>query len=575
MLRHRYKPWLYCAPALLLILIIIVFPIAYTGYISLTNMNLYHWQDYEVIGLGNYARALFKLDSGFMSALGTTLLWTALNMAIQLALGFLIALGLNAPKLRLSRLYKTLLMVPWAMPAYISILLWRVGMFNTELGLLNKWLAALGLGKFDFLANNTAAFLSCMALNLWMALPFMICTIDGALQSVDRSLYESARLDGAGLLEADGEHHHPGHPSSYRPCGSDDDLHHIQAVRHHLPADPAARLYDRRYSEHRHNLRAPERLRLEQLRAFERGEHAALRDHNNLLPCHEPQPPGGLSMKRKVKERLGYAALNMAFVLLCAVTLVPILYAVSVSFSGAGASLSGDFSFIPEHPSFENYRAILLDEPFLLWLKNSLLLSAGTVLVAMLCAVTAAYACSRWRFRGRRPVLRALLVLNAFPQVLSLFAYYRILRLGGLLNSHAGLILIYAGSMCVFGIWNMKGYFDTIPVEIEEASKIDGANDAQMIWKIVLPLAKPAIVVTCVMVLITVWNEYLFATTFLLDSKFYSLAGGLYQLQSNDYTRSWPLFTAASILASIPLLLIFFKIQKYMVSGLTAGGVKG
>ena len=166
-------------------------------------------------------------------------------------------------------------------------------------------------------------------------------------------------------------------------------------------------------------------------------------------------------------------------------------------------------------------------------------------------------------------------MLNAFPQVLSLFAYYRILRLGGLLNSHAGLILIYTGSMCVFAIWNMKGYFDTIPVEIEEASKIDGANDAQMIWQIVLPLSKPAIVVTCVMVLITVWNEYLFATTFLLESNHYSLAAGLYQLQSNDYTRSWPLFTAASILASIPLLLIFFKIQKYMVSGLTAGGVKG
>lgn len=126
----------------------------------------------------------------------------------------------------------------------------------------------------------------------------------------------------------------------------------------------------------------------------------------------------------------------------------------------------------------------------------------------MLCAVTAAYACSRWRFKGRRPFLRVLLVLNAFPQVLSLFAYYRILRLGGLLNSHAGLILIYTGSMCVFAIWNMKGYFDTIPVEIEEASKIDGANDAQMIWRIVLPLAKPAIVVTCVMVLITVWNEF-------------------------------------------------------------------
>ena len=280
-------------------------------------------------------------------------------------------------------------------------------------------------------------------------------------------------------------------------------------------------------------------------------------------------------MRRKTKEHIGYAALNAAFIILCLVTLVPIFYALSVSFSGAGSTLSGDFSFIPEDPSLENYRAILFDEPFLLWLKNSLLLSVGTVAIAMLCAVTAAYACSRWRFRGRRPLLKALLVLNAFPQVLSLFAYYRILRLSGLLNSHAGLMLIYAGSMCVFGVWNMKGYFDTIPVEIEEASKIDGANDAQMIWRIVLPLAKPAIVVTCVMVLITVWNEYLFAATFLLDSDYYSLAAGLYQLQSNDYTRSWPLFTAANILASLPLLVIFFKIQKYMVSGLTAGGVKG
>lgn len=197
--RLGYKPWFYCLPALILVVIVIVFPILYTGYISLTNMNLYHWNDYTVIGLSNYARALFKFDSGFLSALLTTLLWTALNMGIQLAAGFFIALGLNAPGLRLGRLYKTLLMIPWAVPAYISILLWRVGMFNTEFGVLNKLLTILGLGKVDFLANNAIAFCSCMALNLWMALPFMISTIDGALQSVDRSLYESATLDGAGF----------------------------------------------------------------------------------------------------------------------------------------------------------------------------------------------------------------------------------------------------------------------------------------------------------------------------------------------------------------------------------------
>ncbi len=197
--KRRWKPWFYCLPALLLILTVIVFPIAYTGWISLTNMNLYHWTDYEVIGFGNYARALFKFDSGFLSALATTLVWTALNMVIQIGLGFLIALGLNAPGLRLKRVYKTLLMVPWAVPAYISILLWRVGMFNTEFGILNKLLSVLGFAKVDFLAGNGIAFLSCMALNLWMALPFMISTIDGALQSVDGSLYESATLDGAGF----------------------------------------------------------------------------------------------------------------------------------------------------------------------------------------------------------------------------------------------------------------------------------------------------------------------------------------------------------------------------------------
>ena len=197
--RSRIKPWFYCLPALLLILIVLVFPILYTGYISLTNMNLYHWSDYRFIGLSNYARALFKFDSGFLSALGTTLLWTAVNMVLQIGIGFFIALGLNASELGPRRIYKTVLMLPWAMPAYISILLWRVGIFNTEFGVLNKLLGLLGFGKVDFLGSNAIAFCSCLALNLWMALPFMISTIDGALQSVDRNLYESAKLDGAGF----------------------------------------------------------------------------------------------------------------------------------------------------------------------------------------------------------------------------------------------------------------------------------------------------------------------------------------------------------------------------------------
>lgn len=278
---------------------------------------------------------------------------------------------------------------------------------------------------------------------------------------------------------------------------------------------------------------------------------------------------------KKLKRAIGLTFLEILFTIICIIVLVPILYAVSLSFSSGSSALSSGLSFWPKDATFKNYSAILFDEPFLLWLKNSAVLSVGTMVVAMGTAVTAAYAFSRYQFKGRKGVLKLLLILNAFPQILSMFAIFRLFKTFHLLNSYVGLIIVYAGSMCIFSIWNMKGYFDTIPVEMEEAARIDGAGSIQILYKIVLPLARPAIIVTAVMVLIYVWNEYLFSITFMMNRDSYTLAAGLYQLQANDYSRSWPLFATASILVSVPILIVFFCIQKYMVSGLTAGGVKG
>lgn len=279
--------------------------------------------------------------------------------------------------------------------------------------------------------------------------------------------------------------------------------------------------------------------------------------------------------KKKLGNRLGLIGLELFFILICFVTLIPVLYAVSLSLSSGNAALGSGISLLPKGITLKNYHAVLFDEPFLLWLKNSAILSVGTMVLAMGTAVTAAYAYSRYQFKGRKGILKLLLILNAFPQILSMFALFRLFKTFHLLNSYIGLIIIYAGSMCIFSIWNMKGYFDTIPVEIEEAAKIDGAGSGQILCRIVLPLARPAIIVTAVMVLIFVWNEYLFSTTFMMNQDSYTLAAGLYQLQSNDYSRSWPLFSTAAILVSIPILIVFFCIQKFMVSGLTAGGVKG
>lgn len=189
--------YLWSAPSLFLIAAIVIFPILYTGYISFTNMNVYHWFNYEFVGLKNYKEALLVFDSGFLPALLITILWTVVNMVVQLILAYVVACILNIKKLRLRNVYKTLLIFPWAMPGYVSILLWKTGMFNSQFGLLNQWLQKLGIEPVRWLASDVSAFICCTVVNLWLALPFMITIIDGALQSVDENLYESARLDGA------------------------------------------------------------------------------------------------------------------------------------------------------------------------------------------------------------------------------------------------------------------------------------------------------------------------------------------------------------------------------------------
>ncbi len=199
MRKEKCKAWLYSTPFLLMVGLMIVVPLIYTIYISFTNMSVYHWKDFHFIGIENYKKALFAFDSGFLPALLRTILWTVVNMGLQLGIGFFIALGLNAKGLKMRRVYKTLLIVPWAMPAYVSILLWRMGIFNTEFGLFNQILKTMGLHSINFLATDVIAFISCLVVNLWLGVPYMFTMMDGAMQSIDRNIYESAELDGAGF----------------------------------------------------------------------------------------------------------------------------------------------------------------------------------------------------------------------------------------------------------------------------------------------------------------------------------------------------------------------------------------
>lgn len=281
-------------------------------------------------------------------------------------------------------------------------------------------------------------------------------------------------------------------------------------------------------------------------------------------------------MKRKTVRRIAAGtALNLFFIACCFLALLPILYALSVSLDARGSLLSSSFSFIPKGLTLKHYARVFSEEPVPVWFLNTMLLTAATVALAMGTAVPAAYVFSRRRFAGRAAVLRALLLLYSFPSILSMFAIYRLMSALGLVNTHIGLIVIYAGTMSVFALLNMKGYFDAIPVEIEEAGRIDGCGDRKIVTKIVLPLARPTLIVTGVMIVNFVWNEYIFSINFLTGSDRMTLASGLYSLQATETSGSWPVFAAASLVVSFPVLVIFFLSQRHMVSGLTSGGVKG
>ena len=280
-------------------------------------------------------------------------------------------------------------------------------------------------------------------------------------------------------------------------------------------------------------------------------------------------------MSKRQKENILLFIVNIFFVIVCFLVLVPVLYALSVSLNADNSLLSADFSFLPKHLTLANYHAVFFEEPILLWLKNSLILAVVTLIISLGTGIPAAYVFSRKRFPGRKAILKVLILLYAFPSLLSMTALYKLLTAMGLVNTKTGLIIVYTGTMAVFALWNMKGYFDTIPTEIEEAAMIDGASPVQIVTKIVLPLAKPTIAVTAMMVLVYVWTEYIFAVNFMTGSDTYTLAAGLYSLQATEMSGSWPVFAAASIVVSIPILIVFFALQKNMTTGLTSGGVKG
>lgn len=205
---------------------------------------------------------------------------------------------------------------------------------------------------------------------------------------------------------------------------------------------------------------------------------------------------------------------------------------------------------------------------------NSIVVALLTTVVGVTLSCTAAYALSRFRFPGRKTGLSMFLVVQMFPATLLLLPLYVILDKLGLLNSILGLVLVYSTTAIPFCVWTLKGYFDSLPRELEEAARIDGASPWMIFRKIMLPLARPGIAVTALFSFMTAWNEFIMASTFMTDQSRYTLPV-LIQSTVTEFSADWGLFAAGAVITSIPVMVAFYVLQRYLVGGLTAGAVKG
>lgn len=272
-----------------------------------------------------------------------------------------------------------------------------------------------------------------------------------------------------------------------------------------------------------------------------------------------------------VRLTLTYLIILIMFVLI----LYPLAWIIGSSFN-PGQSLSGS-SIIPKHATLSHYKHLFdLDKSnYVFWYINSLKVSILTMVFTVIIVSLTAYSFSRYRFVGRKNGLMTFLILQMIPNFAALIAIYILATLTGLIDTHIGLICVYVGGQIPMNTWLMKGYLDTIPKELDESAKIDGAGHLRIFFQIVMPLARPMIAVVALFAFIAPFADFIIASILLRTEKNYTLAVGLYDLVAKQFGAEFTTFAAGAVLIAVPIAILFLSFQRYFVSGLTAGGTKG
>jgi multiple sugar transport system permease protein len=621
------RDWKIALPFVLPLVIImaglILWPFINAISISMTTRNAITRTN-TYVGLDNYVRLLD--DSDFKSTIANTVEFTAWSVAVKFVVGMGIALILHS-KLPFRSVLTGFMLLPWIVPEVVTALTFR-SLYDPIFGGLNPILIQLGIIHEPVAWLSDYAMPSVIAVNVWKGIPFYVILLLAGMKAIDREQYEAAEVDGASAIQRFRHVTLPGLRyviivtvllstiSTFNTFGL------IYLMTGGGPGGATRVFSILAYEKAILGLRfgpgtatafsmAPvmglfifvlARIMrpADQQNSGTQKEGLIDRSLNSIgsvlgglldlvfLPFEWisdligkafkaifPISASGQSrLKRSQRENMGVGMRMLLLLPFLVFVLFPFYWMISTSFKTDLQIQRYTSIYWPNPWTTEQYRSLIQDTPFLLWFKNTVIVAFFSTAISVFVAALAAYALARLRFTGGRMLTTLLLITYLLPGSLLFIPLYSILTQLGIINTHAALILTYPTFLMPFATWVMLGYFRSIPVELEEAALIDGANRFTAFWRITLPLAAPALLSVTLFAFTNAWNEFLFAFVFITSESLKTLPIGLQLLVFGDI-YPWGQLMAASLMMAVPVVFVYIFAQRFLVEGLTAGSVKG
>lgn len=620
--------YLFVLPMVLIMALLIFWPFVSAIFISTTSLNFLTGETTDV-GLRNYQRLWTSSD--FLQSMQNTIQFTFWSLLLKFVIGMTVALILNS-RLPFRALLSGIMLLPWIVPEIVTALAWK-SIYDPMFGGLNPILQGVGIidRPMGWLSDPNMAMGSIISVNVWKGIPFFVLLLLAGLKAIDREQIEAAQVDGANAVQRFRNVTLPGlryvivvtlllsFISTFNQFG-------LPFLMTGGGPSGATKLYsilayEKALGSLQYGPGIAIAFSVAPLMAILIWLLARFMRHDDKRDGASERGPGiadrllaggtwlvniiidlvflpiqlvfaGLEWAvRRVRVATGRSALQPIFrqsarsnagpiarllVLtpLLVFVLFPFYWIITTSLKTTSQISERRSIFWPEPATAEQYTSLLRDTPFLTWLMNSVFVAALSTLVSVALASLAAYALSRLRFRGAGLLTTLLLITYLLPGTLLFIPLYQTLTTMGVINSHTALIITYPTFLLPFATWVLMGYFRSIPIELEEAARIDGASRLYIFWRITLPLAAPAILSVTLFAFTNAWNEFLFAFVFITSESLRTLPIGLQSMVVGDILP-WGKLMAASLLTAIPVAVLYVYAQRFLSEGLTVGAVKG